>query len=156
MSAAHQTGPTEKLESARASTFTMVAHRWVWPNRIAIGELTLVVGLPDQGKGQLISDVAARVTTGALWPCGEGMAPKGKVVVLSAEDNTNTTIVPRLAAAGADLDQIEIVDVVTKPHFDRMFSLVTDLNLLRQKVLAIGDVKLILIDPISAYLGVRG
>ena len=112
------------------------------------------MGLPDQGKGQIISDMAARVTRGLEWPCGEGVAPKGKVVVLSSEDNADTTIVPRLAAAGADLTQVEIVGMVEKPvHTDRMFSLVTDLDLLGQKVLAIGDVKLILIDPLSAYLG---
>src|SRR5260370_17182414 len=136
MSAAHPNGSSETLQSARASTFTMRAHRWIWPNRIAMGELTLVVGLPDQGKGQLLSDVAARVTHGREWPCGEGVAPKGKVVMLSSEDNTDTTIVPRLAAAGADLNQIEIVDVVSKPkHFCSFFNFVSDPSPFMQKFL---------------------
>ena len=37
---------------------------------------------------------------------------------------------------------------------ERMFSLVTDLSLLREKINAVGNVKLVQIDPISAYLGV--
>jgi putative DNA primase/helicase len=37
---------------------------------------------------------------------------------------------------------------------DRMFSLQTDLEMLRRKITAIGNVVLVLIDPISAYLGV--
>jgi hypothetical protein len=34
-----------------------------------------------------------------------------------------------------------------------MFSLVTDLDLLRDKIKQVGDVKLVQIDPITAYLG---
>jgi hypothetical protein len=60
----------------------------------------------------------------------------------------------------ASVENVPVVPAVldkghqSKPMYtDRMFSLVSDLDLLRQKVLAVGDVKLVLIDPISAYLG---
>jgi hypothetical protein len=36
---------------------------------------------------------------------------------------------------------------------ERMFSLVTDLDLLRDKIKQVGDVRLVQIDPITAYLG---
>jgi putative DNA primase/helicase len=36
---------------------------------------------------------------------------------------------------------------------ERMFSLVTDLHLLRAKIKQVGEVKLVQIDPITAYLG---
>ena len=36
---------------------------------------------------------------------------------------------------------------------DRLFSLISDLEALRQKIENVGDVKLVIIDPISAYLG---
>ena len=141
------------LNSARASSFGMKAIHWLWPGRYALGKLGLLVGLPDEGKGQILADMAARVTRGSEWPCNEGRAPKGNVILLTAEDDINDTIVPRLTSAGADLGRIEIVKMVRDNKQDRMFSLVTDLELLRQKINEVGDVKLVQIDPITAYLG---
>jgi putative DNA primase/helicase len=57
-------------------------------------------------------------------------------------------------AAGAGLEPVEIVSMVRDNDKDRMFSLVTDLTLLRQRIAEVGDVRLVLIDPVSAYLGV--
>jgi hypothetical protein len=62
--------------------------------------------------------------------------------------------VPRLAAAGADLDRVEIVRMVRDNNKDRIFNLMTDLELLRRKIIEIGNVNLVQIDPISAYLGI--
>lgn len=97
------------------------------------------------------------ITTAGLWPCGEGRAPKGKVLLLTAEDDLNDTVVPRLLAAGADLSQVEIVQMVlpTGSKQQRMFSLITDLDMLRRKIAKIGDVRMVLIDPITAYMGVK-
>jgi hypothetical protein len=142
------------LKSARASTFELSAINWLWPDRFAIGKLGILAGLPDEGKGQIFSDMAARVTRGLDWPCEEGRAPQGNVILLSAEDDPSDTVVPRLLAANADLECIEIVSMVRDANKDRMFSLVTDLALLRRKIADVGNVKLVQIDPISAYLGV--
>jgi putative DNA primase/helicase len=141
------------LNSARASSFQMKAIDWLWPGRYALGKLGLLVGLPDEGKGQIFADMAARVTRAWQWPCNEGRAPKGNVLLLTAEDDPSDTVVPRLVAAGADLDRVEIVKMVRARNNERMFSLVTDLDLLRKKIVEVGDVKLIQIDPITAYLG---
>ena len=143
-----------ELESAAAATFKMAGLNWLWTNRFALGKLGLIAGLPDRGKGLITADMTARVTTGALWPCGEGRALKGRVLILSAEDDIEDTIIPRLVAAGADLDQVEIVRMVRQGEGKRMFSLVSDLELLRRKVDELGNVVMIIIDPMSAYLGV--
>jgi len=152
---AEQEDPPPTLRSARASTFEISAIQWVWPNRFALGKLGILAGLPDEGKGQVLCDMAARITRGLDWPCSEGTAPEGNVVLLTAEDDPNDTVVPRLLAAGADLQRIEIVQMVHDSGKDRMFSLVSDLDLLRQTVLRIGNVKMIQIDPITAYLGLK-
>jgi AAA domain len=142
------------LKSAKASTYELHALDWLWLDRFALGKLGLLVGLPDEGKGQIFADMAARVTRELEWPCNEGVAPQGNVILLSAEDAPNDTVVPRLLAAGADLNRVEIASMVSVGNKDRMFSLNTDLVLLKQKIIAVSDVKLVLIDPISAYLGV--
>jgi hypothetical protein len=133
----------------------MTAIEWLWPNRFAIGKLGIIAGLPDEGKGQILCDIAARITsaTDKRWPCNEGDAPEGNVILFSAEDDFSDTVVPRLAAAGADLNRIELVKMVRDSGKARMFSLVTDLELLRRKIEEVGDVRLVLIDPISAYFG---
>ena len=127
---------------------------WLWPGRIARGKHTCFAGEPGTGKSQLATDIEARITMGAEWPCGEGRAPQGSIIILSAEDGEADTIVPRLLAAGADLGRVHIISAVRiEDKGRRSFNLRADLDLLEQKVVELGDVGLIRIDPISAYLG---
>jgi putative DNA primase/helicase len=142
------------LDCVRAEDAEIIALDWIWPGRFAIGKIGLLVGLPDEGKGLAFSDIMARITRGSSWPCNEGSAPRGNVILLTAEDDINDTIVPRLKAAGADQARVIIIKMVYEAGKPRMFSLLSDLEALRQKVLEIGDVKMILIDPITAYLGI--
>jgi hypothetical protein len=145
------------LVSSRASTFETRAIEWIWPGRFAFKKLGLLVGLPDEGKGQILCDIIARITRGGEWPCDEGQAPKGNVILLTAEDDIEDTVKPRLLAADADVECVEIVRMVRegKDNKHRMFSLISDLSLLRQKIIEVGNVIAVMIDPISAYLGVK-
>lgn len=60
---------------------------------------------------------------------------------------------PRLTAAGANLDRIHIVSAVSNDKGRRGFDLKADLYTLEKKIAEIGDVVLIVIDPISSYMG---
>ena len=145
----------DTLESVRASDVKMKALVWMWMNRFALGKLGILAGLPDQGKGLILCYIAAQITRHdrESWPCNEGVAPEGNVILLTAEDDPGDTVVPRLAAAGANLTRIHIVKMVHTGKKRRMFSLITDLELLRRKITEIGGVVLVLIDPVSAYMG---
>ena len=132
----------------------MRALRWFWPGRFALGKLGLIGGLPDKGKGLISADMIARCTTGAEWPCNEGHPPKGNVIWFTAEDDIEDTVIPRLVTAGADLKRVHIVGMTKNANGTRMFNLATDLPLLEQKLEQVGDVVLVIIDPVSAYLGV--
>jgi hypothetical protein len=131
---------------------------WLWKDRFATGKINFVAGYPDQGKSQIVCDIAARVTTGSAWPNGEGVAQTGSVIMLSAEDDASDTIKPRLVAAGADCSKIAIVQatVKTDKRGRRMFNLAEDLGQLTPLLAKLGDVRLVTIDPISAYMGGKG
>ena len=128
---------------------------WFWPNRFARGKVGLLGGHPDEGKSLILTDMLARATRGDEWPCGEGHAPIGNVVLLTAEDELDDTVIPRLIAAGADLKRVHIVKMVKKADGrGRTFSLLTDLEMLERKIAEIENVVFVGIDPLSAYFGV--
>ena len=114
----------------------------------------MIAGMPDMGKGQIAAFMVAAVTAGVELPCGEGHMPQGNVIWLNAEDGLQDTVIPRLVAAGADLKRIRFVNGAHVKGQERTFNLVTDLPLLRKAIQEMGNVVLIIIDPISAYLGV--
>jgi putative DNA primase/helicase len=128
---------------------------FLWAGRLARGKHTALAGEPGDGKSQLSVYVAATVSRGGEWPCGEGRAPIGNVIIFNAEDGADDTVVPRLIAAGADLNRVHIVSAVRQEDGKgrRTFNLQADLMLLEQKIAEIGDVVLVIIDPISSYMG---
>jgi putative DNA primase/helicase len=122
--------------------------------RIPEGKLVLLGGPPGLGKSQLTAFIAV-VSNGGTWPCGEGSTLPADVIFMSAEDGIRDTIVPRLMAAGADTSRVHIVAAATKPDGTgrKTFSLETDVDLLEATAKEIGSVRLIIVDPISAYMG---
>jgi putative DNA primase/helicase len=128
---------------------------FLWPGRIARGKHTAIAGEPGDGKSQLSVYVAATISRGGEWPCGEGRAPVGNVIILNAEDGADDTVVPRLIAAGADRRRVHIISAVVQDGGKgrRTFNLQADLALLERKIAEIGDVALVIIDPISSYMG---
>jgi putative DNA primase/helicase len=144
----------DRLVFSKAADLEMCGVDWLWPGRFARGKLGLIAGLPDMGKGQIAAFIAAAATAGVELPCDEGIAPQGNVIWFNAEDGERDTVLPRLTAAGADLDRIYFVNSARVDGKDKSFSLVSDIQLLRQTIDEIGNVALVIIDPMSAYLGV--
>jgi putative DNA primase/helicase len=144
----------DDLVIAMAADLEMCGVDWLWPGRFARGKFGLVAGLPDMGKGQIAAFISAAVTAAIALPCDEGNAPQGNVVWFNAEDGERDTVLPRLIAAGADPKRIHFVNGARISGENKTFSLVTDLRLLRKAIERIGNVVLVIIDPVSAYLGV--
>jgi putative DNA primase/helicase len=131
---------------------------WLWPGRIALGKLTLIAGDPGLGKSFVALDLAARISRGTPWPdAPDSSAPLGGVIILTAEDDLEDTVRPRLDAAGADVRRITALAAVKHNYKEKprevVFSLATDLPALEAALQAISDCKLVIIDPITAYLG---
>lgn len=127
------------------------AVEWIRPQRWARGKLGLVVGDPGFGKSCVILDAAARISTGAEWPEG-GRAPHGITVILTAEDGLDDTVVPRLTAMGANLDNIVALTAIRQGGRERMFTLALDLPHL-ETVVRQRRPQAVFVDPLSAYLG---
>jgi putative DNA primase/helicase len=137
----------------RASDIPAEKICWLWPQRIAVGKICLIAGDPGLGKSQLATHLAAVVSSGGGW-CTTETCPAGEVIIFSAEDDPGDTIRPRLEAAGANLDRVHIVDGVkdTKGG-ERYFNLKLHLEPLAAMLATLPDARLVIIDPISSYLG---
>jgi hypothetical protein len=147
----------DSLVYRTASTVKMERISWLWRDRIPHKRLTVLTGAPAQGKSQITCHMAAVVTNGDAWPDGAQYEVQGDVIFLSAEDAAEDTIVPRLKAVGANLDRVHILEAIKAPDPDgiireRLFSLAADIERLEKLVLK-HDVKLVIIDPVSAYMG---
>ena len=153
-SKAETSGDRAALVSRCAAEIAPEKIEWLWTGRLALGKHTGIAGEPGAGKSQLSIAIIAAVTTGGEWPCGEGRAPVGNVIILSAEDGAADTIVPRLLAAGADRGCVHIVSAVRNPDESRrVINLQHDLDLLERKIAEVGNVLLVVVDPVSSYLG---
>jgi putative DNA primase/helicase len=144
---------TAALVSHRAADIAPEKIDWLWAGRIARGKHTCIAGEPGTGKSQLMIYITAVVTTGGDWPCGEGRASIGSVIILSAEDSAGDTIIPRLIVAGADRYRVHVVSAVRDTNGRRALNLQHDLDLLEKKIVEIGNAALVVIDPVSSYLG---
>jgi len=131
---------------------------WLWPERVALGSLTLLVGDPGIGKSYLTLDMAARVSHGAPWPEEElaaDSAPQrtrapGSAFLLCAEDDYANTVRPRLVALGADLSRII---ALRDDHGYQAFDLLSYLPRFENLIQSTPNTRLWIIDPISSYLG---
>ncbi len=148
--------PQTPLVIARpASAYVAKPVDWLWPGRIPCGALTILDGDPGLGKSTVTLDLAARVSRGYAMPPGGGPSDilPANVVILSAEDDPARVIRPRLEAAGADLDRVQIVEAIsTGGDGDHLPILPYDLHALEQFVLQ-HRARLLTLDPIMAFLG---
>jgi putative DNA primase/helicase len=84
------------------------------------------------------------------WPDGT-RATVGSVLIWTAEDDADDTLVPRLVRMGADLDRIHFIEEAIPPGAkSRPFNPATDMPALVEKAKAIGDVALLILDPVVA------
>jgi hypothetical protein len=129
------------------------AVEWLWPDRIARGKLTLIIGEPGEGKSFLTHDLAARTTRGGTWPDGTP-TPNGAVIILASEDGIADTVRPRVDRQQGDASRIHILRAVRTAGQETPFNLESDLAMLEQALVTTGALVLI-IDPLSSYLGSR-
>ncbi len=141
------------VELVRASDLKPEPVAWLWEGWLAQGKLHIFGGAPGTGKTTISMGLAATVTMGGRWPDGS-KAPVGNVVVWSGEDDPADTLIPRLTLSGADLSRVFFIAEVRQGNERRSFDPARDMEPLRRKLAEIGDVRLLIVDPIvSAVAG---
>ncbi len=113
--------------------------KWLWPDRVPFGMLSMLAGDPGLGKSLLTIDLAAKVSRAA-----------GEVLLLSAEDHAGATIRPRAMAANADLARIHIV-AMSREGLDEGLRLPDDCDAL-DTLVEKHKARLVVIDPLMAHM----
>lgn len=141
------------VDLIRACDLTPEPINWLWQGWLAAGKMHVLGGAPGTGKTTLAMDLAATVTTGRLWPDGT-RSMVGNVVIWSGEDDPADTLMPRLVLSGADLHRLYFIADTREGNERRAFDPARDMAPLRRKLAEIGDIRLLIVDPIvSAIAG---
>jgi len=146
------------LQVRSLDQYTPAPVRWLWPQRIPRGKVTLLAGDPGLGKSFITMDIAARVSRGMDWPDADAVkSTPGRVLVLSAEDDPADTLRPRLEKCGGDPSRVVFVESAGKdgPSGGQSDSvnLTRDIPAIEDALKLMGNCRLVIVDPISAYMG---
>ncbi len=128
---------------------------WLWKNHIPLGEITLLIGDPGVGKSYLSYFLSAQVSKGGYWPDKPNRQIKdGKVLILSTDEDPNYAIRPRADAAGANTNNISILEGSRDEKGRiKILNLTRDIYRLENILKKDEDYRLVIIDPLSDYLG---
>lgn len=119
--------------------------RWLWYPYFPSGKVTIVEGDPGEGKTMLTLAIASDLTKG-IKPSGEGgITSPINVIYQTAEDGLADTVKPRLEALGADCSRVCVID-----ESNEQLTL-TDSRI--ERAIHQAGAKLLIIDPLQAYLG---
>ncbi|HPW41015.1 MAG TPA: AAA family ATPase [Bacillota bacterium] len=135
----------KKNKLIRMSDIETEQVQWLWYPFIPYGKITIIQGDPGEGKTSFVLAMIALLTTGKPLPEDKTVAEPIRVIYQSAEDGLADTIKPRLEASGADCSRILVIDESVK-------ELTLCDERLEQAVQETGA-KLIVLDPLQAYLG---
>jgi putative DNA primase/helicase len=148
--------PNGELKVTRLSDIAPKPIRPLWPGFLYLGKITVLAGVPGDGKSLLALDIAARITAGKAWPVGKGKFAIAKVVLLTAEDDPADTIRPRLDMAGADTELLRLIEGSYHTHplslvrtLD-LVSLINDLPNIERLLIELGA-HLLVIDPLTSF-----
>ena len=134
----------DSVKIIRMSDVELTPVEWLWKPYLPFGKLSVLQGNPGEGKTYFAMHLAAACTNGKLLPNMERMEPFN-VIYQTAEDGLGDTVKPRLIEAGADLDRVLVID-------DSELQLTLSDERIEKAIIE-NNARLVIIDPIQAYLG---
>ena len=118
---------------------------WLWFPFIPYGKLTIIQGDPGDGKTTMVLNLAAKLSRGESLDDGMNCSEPVNIIYQTAEDGLADTVKPRLEEAGADCSRISVID-----ESDKSLSMADERI---EEALIATKAKLLILDPIQAYLG---
>jgi hypothetical protein len=140
-----------EITLTKASSIKPKRVRWTWDGRVPLGELSLCAGREGIGKTTMVYDTLARLTKGTLP--GEFFGTGRNVVIVATEDSWEYTIVPRLMAAGAELDRV-LKATATIGDVEIGLTLPVDVAALQVQLESV-DAAVLVLDPLISRLGAQ-
>lgn len=149
---------TKRVLLTPASQIKTRRQKWFWePYKgqgvIPLGTATIAAGKGGEGKTTFMLDLAARGSRGELH--GDLYGQKMATIIIGPEDDWDTVMVPRLKAAGADLDRVYKIDVETAidDHVaqTRSIKFPLDVDMIEEAMQETGA-KLLIVDPAPSLM----
>ncbi len=110
----------KSLQAVTASSMEPEIIEEVLPDWLPKNVHTLLSGASAIGKSQILASVVARATNGGSHPSWPDASPSmcGHVIFISSEDDFASVILPRLVAAGANLEKVHFITGVRRNSHD--------------------------------------
>ena len=137
-----------ELKLINASAIEPKEVEWLWYPFIPKGKVTLVQGDPGDGKSTFMLTLAALMTKGEPFPFESEPREPLHVIYQTTEDDADDTVLPRFLRAGGDPNNLTFIDESKKAL---TFADERIIEALKQT-----DAKLLVLDPLSAYIGECG
>jgi DNA repair protein RadA/Sms len=134
----------------RMDTVTRRDVSFLWRPYVPAGKLTILAGLPGDGKSTIAAALSASITVGAKLPNSNGgpPAPPAGVLYFLAEDDPEETFGPRLEDNGADRSRVWAYNLAR-----RTFTLEeAGYDFLRRAIVKHRPA-LVVFDPLSSFFG---
>lgn len=134
-----------ELKLIRMSEVESQEVEWLWYPFIPNGKITIIQGDPGEGKTTLVLNIAAKLSNGIGIDEKMQVSEPMNIIYQTAEDGLADTVKPRLEAAGANCEKIVVID-----ESEKSLSMIDERI---EEAIIETNAKLIILDPIQAYLG---
>ena len=136
-----------KLEIETATEIEPKDVAFLWYPYIPMNKVTVLTGNPGDGKSKFLIALAAMATTGRPFPFEDEDIEREPMTVMyqTTEDGYDDTVIPRFVASGGDRSRLVHIKE------DEQHLTLSDSRI--QEAIRRHNVKLLILDPLSSYIG---
>ena len=143
----------EKVKVTRVADVPKKSIKWLWRSVFPLCKISLLSGDGGVGKSIFALHCASRITSGKDFTIDKDQKA-GSVIYVVTEDSIADTIRARAEAMKANLDKLFVIDGAYDQNGEiKSFNVARNIKHLERAIMKIGDVRLVVIDPITEFIG---